>query len=129
MTKTKEVFRRFLRKLYTGLGLTSIALVFQACYGTPQTAGLDALIQGIVKSKTTNKPIGGIKVSVKDVYQFEVTNGYGQFQIYVPQAVNCAVLLEDIDGAANGLYLSKEIPVDALSEKVDLKEIFLDDAE
>ncbi|MDR2797814.1 MAG: carboxypeptidase-like regulatory domain-containing protein [Treponema sp.] len=129
MKKAKEISRRILRKFYTGLGLTSVALVFQACYGTPQTMGLDTLIRGVVKSKTTNDPIKGIKVSVNDMYQYELTDSSGKFLIYVPREENCTIRLEDIDGEENGLYASKEIPVLISKDKIDLKDILLNDAE
>ena len=45
------------RKLIGGLCLTSIAFVFQACYGTPQDFGSDLLIEGEVKAKSTGLPI------------------------------------------------------------------------
>jgi hypothetical protein len=53
--------RDWKRKIIGGLCLTSIAFVFQACYGTPQDFGEDLLIEGQVKSKTTGLPIKGIK--------------------------------------------------------------------
>jgi hypothetical protein len=111
MKKTKEIGRRILRKIYTGLGLTTVALVFQACYGTPQTMGMDVLIQGVVRSKRTKNPIEGIKVSVQDVYQYEITDNSGKFQIYVPQEGVYTIQLDDIDGKDNGSYLSEKIPI------------------
>jgi putative lipoprotein (rSAM/lipoprotein system) len=128
MKMTKETGRKILRKIYTGLGLTTVALVFQACYGTPQTMGLDVLIRGVVKSKT-NAPIKGIKVSAKDLYQYEVTDDAGKFQFYVPQDEICVIQLDDIDGTENGSYSSKEISVDLSKDKMDLGDIFLDAAE
>jgi putative lipoprotein (rSAM/lipoprotein system) len=119
MKKTSEISRKILRKIYTGLGLTTVALVFQACYGTPQTMGLDVLIQGTVKS-TTNDPIEGIKVSVTDVYQYELTDSAGKFQIYVPQEDFCTIRFEDIDDEKNGSYKTKEIPVELSKKKIDM---------
>ncbi|MDR1177171.1 MAG: radical SAM-associated putative lipoprotein [Treponema sp.] len=127
MKLTKETGRKILRKIYTGLGLTTVALVFQACYGTP--IGLDVLVRGTVKSKTTNDPIEGIKISVKDMYQYELTDNTGKFQFYVPQDEICVIQLEDIDGTENGSYLSTEISVDLSKDKMDLGDVFLDDAE
>ena len=129
MKMTKETGRKILRKIYTGLGLTTVALVFQACYGTPQTMGLDVLIRGVVKSKTTNKPIEGIKVSVKDMYQYELTDSAGKFQFYVPQEEICIIQLDDIDDAENGSYSSTKISVDLSKDRMDLGDILLDDAE
>jgi putative lipoprotein (rSAM/lipoprotein system) len=129
MKKTKEIGRKILRKIYTGVGLTTVALVFQACpnpaYGPPQAMGLDVLIQGTVRS-TTNDPIRGIKVSVKDVYQYELTDSAGKFQIYVPQEDLCTIRLDDIDGEENGSYKSKEISVALSNNKIDLGDISLD---
>jgi hypothetical protein len=129
MKTTIKIGRRILRKIYTGLGLTTVALVFQACYGTPQTMGMDVLIRGVVKSKKTNDPIEGIKISVNDMYQYELTDSAGKFQLYVPQEEICIIQLDDIDGAENGLYSSTEIPVDLPKNKIDLGDILLDDAE
>ncbi|MDR1249548.1 MAG: hypothetical protein LBK63_09625 [Treponema sp.] len=129
MKITKASGRKILRKIYTGLGLTTVALVFQACYGTPQALGLDVLIRGVVKSKTTKDPIKGIKISVKDMYQYELTDSAGKFQFYVPQEEICVIQVDDIDGTENGSYSSIEIPVDLLKDKIDMGNIFLDDAE
>ena len=127
MKKTKGIYRKILRKIYTGLGLTTTALVFQACYGTPQIMGLDVLVQGVVKSETTKAPIKGIRVSVE--YQSELTDDSGKFQLYVPREESCTIRLDDVDGAENRSYSSKEIPVYVSENKKDMKDIFLDDAE
>jgi hypothetical protein len=129
MKITKEIGRRILRKIYTGLGLTTVALVFQACYGTPQSIGLDVLIRGVVKSKTSRGPVKGIKVSVRDMDQYELTDSDGKFQFYVPQEEIYILQLDDVDGPENGSYFSKEIPVDLSKDKIDLGDILLDAAE
>jgi hypothetical protein len=129
MRKAKETFRKILRKIYIGLGLTTAALVFQACYGTPME--LDILVRGVVKSKITNTPIGGIQVSVKDPYQYDLTltDNDGEFWLYVPKEEICIIQLDDIDGTENGSYSSTKISVDSPKEKMDLGDILLDDAE
>jgi putative lipoprotein (rSAM/lipoprotein system) len=131
MKTTSERIRRIIRKIYTGLGLTTMALVFQACYGTPQTMGLDILIRGVVKSKITEEPIEGIKISVKDRYQYELTDSTGQFQFYVPleEIYILQLELEDVDGAQNGSYSPKSISVDLSKNETNLGDILLDDAE
>jgi putative lipoprotein (rSAM/lipoprotein system) len=129
MKKTKEIIRKILRKIYAGLGLTTVALVFQACYGTPQAMGLDVLIQGTVKSTTTKKPIKGIQVFVKDMYQSELTDENGIFQIYVPQEDSYTIQFDDIDGPDNGSYQPKEMSVELSKNKIDLGDISLDAAE
>ncbi|MDR1147531.1 MAG: carboxypeptidase-like regulatory domain-containing protein [Spirochaetaceae bacterium] len=127
MKITKEIGRKILRKIYTGLGLTTVALVFQACYGTPQSMGLEVPIRGVVKSKKNNDPIEGIKISVKDMYQSELTDSDGKFRLYVPMEDYYTVQLEDIDGEVNGSYLPTTI--DFHKNEMDLGDIFLDDAE
>jgi hypothetical protein len=125
----RQIGRKILRKICTGLGLTSVAFIFQACYGSPQAMGLDVLIRGVVKSKTTNSPIKGIKVSAKDMYSYELTDNVGGFQFYVPQEEVYVLRFEDIDGAENGSYQRKEIFVDSARDRLALGDIFLDDAE
>jgi hypothetical protein len=129
MKMIKETGRKILRKIYTGLGLTAVALVFQACYGPPQVMGVDVLVRGFVKSKKTNDPIEGIQVSAKGLYQCELTDSAGEFQFYAPQEEICVIKLEDIDGAKNGSYSSREISVDLSNGKMDLGDILLDVAE
>jgi hypothetical protein len=129
MNKIKGKGRKILRKIYAGIGLSAVAFVFQACYGSPQSMGNDAYIQGFVKSKTTNDPIRGIKVSVKDMYQYETTDSAGKFQLYVGGVDFCILQLDDIDSIENGSYLSKIITVDLSKHRIDLGEIFLNDTE
>jgi putative lipoprotein (rSAM/lipoprotein system) len=119
MKRTKEIARKIARKIYTGLGLTTVALVFQACYGTPQAMGLDVLIRGTVKS-TTNEPIEGIKVSVKDAPQHELTDSAGTFQIYVSREDSYTIQFDDIDGVKNGSYQSKEMRVSSSKNEIDV---------
>jgi putative lipoprotein (rSAM/lipoprotein system) len=126
MKKIEQIGRKILRKIYTGLGLTTVALVFQACYGTPPVVKPDVLIQGTVKSQLTNAPIKGIKVSIKDGYQHQLTDSTGQFQMYVPQEHSYTIQFDDIDGEANGLYQSTEKSVGFSENKIDMKDIYLD---
>ena len=75
--------RDWKRKIIGGLCLTSIAFVFQSCYGTPQDFGDDLLIEGQVKSKTSGLPIKGIKVSIADKIQYTNTDENGKFSFYI----------------------------------------------
>jgi hypothetical protein len=129
MKKIKEKGRRILRTVYAGIGAGAVAFVFQACYGPPQSHGMDVFIHGFVKSKTTNSPIKGIKVSVKDGYQYELTDSAGEFQLYVHKEDVGIIQLEDIDSTENGYYLSREIFVDLSKDNIDLMDIFMSDAE
>jgi hypothetical protein len=101
----QERSRELLQKVYTGLGLGTVALVFQACYGTFEAIGLDTTIQGKVRAHATDKPVAGIKVSVEDLYT--LTDEHGAFRLYVPEEAAYTLMLEDIDGSENGSFLPR----------------------
>ncbi len=96
--------RDWKRKIIGGLCLTSIAFVFQACYGTPQDFGDDLLIEGQVKSKNTGLPIKGIKVSVADKVQYTNTDENGKFSFYVEKIQNPKIKFTDVDSTQNILF-------------------------
>ena len=100
--------RDWKRTIIGGLCLTSIAFVFQACYGTPQDFGDDLLVEGLVKSKNTGLPIKGIKVSVADKVQYAYTDKDGKFSFYIQKVNNTKIKFEDVDLTENGLYLDKD---------------------
>jgi hypothetical protein len=103
-----EKTRRILRNVFRGVGAAAVSLTFQACYGTPPDTGDDTAIRGVVKSKTSNKGIPGIKVSAafgEDADPVEdMTDSAGYFSIYAPKADRYELTFEDIDGNANGLF-------------------------
>ena len=127
MKKISGKGRRLLRKIYTGLGLTSVALVFQACYGTPQSNGYDVLIRGTVKSSGADQsPVPGIKVSTEEsLNDYELTDTDGKFQFYVPTEDSYLIKFEDIDGPENGEYSPQTLPV-SLNEAKNGIDIRLD---
>lgn len=110
--------RKWIRKIIGGLSLTSVMFVFQACYGTPQDFGLDLLIEGQVKSKTSGLPIKGIKVSIADNMQYDVTNEEGKFSFYTEILEGLTLKIQDIDSIQNGSYFDKDTVLTELSEKV-----------
>lgn len=112
--------RNWIRKIVGGLSFTSAMFVFQACYGTPQDFGLDLLVEGQVKSKTSGLPIKGIKVSVADNMQYEITNEEGKFSFYTEMIEGLTLQFQDIDSIQNGLYLDKDTVLNEISEKVYL---------
>ena len=103
-TKSKD----WKRKIIGGLCLTSIAFVFQACYGTPQDFGNDLLVEGLVKSKKTGLPIKGIKVSVADKVQYTNTNENGEFSFYIEKLQNTKIRFTDTDSTQNYLFSNKD---------------------
>ncbi|MDR1127408.1 MAG: hypothetical protein LBL06_04685 [Treponema sp.] len=128
MKDIKRIGRKVLRRICAGLGITSVAFIFQACYGTPQATGFDVLIRGVVKSKTNGSPIKGIKVSANNLYSYEKTDEDGEFHFYIPKE-DCTIRFEDIDGKENGLYLPKEIPIKPQEDEMTLGDILLNEAE
>ena len=108
------------KKLLGGLCLSSVAFVFQACYGTPQDFGEDLFVQGKVTDKTTGLPIKGIKVSVVDRMQYLYTNEEGDFAFYTMRADRTVVRFEDVDSIENGSYAAKEIVLPGSLHVVDL---------
>ena len=110
------------RKIYGGLCLTSIAFVFQACYGTPQDFGNDLLLTGQVNSKKTGLPIKGIKVSVVDGIQYVPTDDAGKFSFYIGKTGSIKLKFEDTDADLNGSFQSKDTLV---TTNKDVEEINL----
>ena len=100
--------RDWKRKIIGGLCLSSIAFVFQACYGTPQDFGNDLLIEGQVKSKTSGLPIQGIKVSVDDKVQYTNTDENGKFSFYIERLQYAKIQFTDIDSTQNTLFSNKD---------------------
>ena len=118
--KNEEMKKNWIRKIVGGLSLTSAMFVFQACYGTPQDFGLDLLIEGQVKAKTSGLPIKGIKVSVADNMQYQITDEEGKFSFYTEMLEGLTLQFQDIDSIQNGLYYDKDTVLTDLSEKVSL---------
>lgn len=100
--------RKIMRTIFGTLSFSSSLFVFQACYGVPQDYGLEVSIHGLVKSKQTNLPIQGIKVSVENRPQFEFTDHDGKFNLYTSRDASYKVMFEDIDSIQNGSFISKD---------------------
>jgi hypothetical protein len=107
-------------KIIGGLSFTSALFIFQACYGTPQDFGLDLLIEGQVKSRSSGLPIKGIKVSVADNMQYDLTDEEGMFSFYTEMVDGLTLQFQDIDSIQNGLYFDKDTVLTDLSENVYL---------
>jgi hypothetical protein len=112
--------RNWIRTIIGGLSFTTALFVFQACYGTPQGLRNDLLLEGQVKSKTSGLPIKGIKVSVPDFMQSQLTDEDGSFSIYTGAKENLKVQFGDADGAQNGTYAGKDTLINPLAGKVFL---------
>ena len=142
MKKLEIKSRKVLRKIFGGISFTAMAFVFQACYGTPLDNYYDVKFTGTVRSKTTQLPIKGIKVTVnQDGYNYGITNEDGQFDFYAAVSDernykdgvsdspnNIRVDFVDIDGIENGHFADTALFLNSLNKHevivdVDLREI------
>ena len=103
--------RKILRNIFRGLGVSAVALFFQACYGMPPDLENYVTISGVVISESERTPIQGIKVSGNGLYAYCYTNANGTFNIHAPMQDVYNIDFEDVDGPLNGSFkpLSKEI--------------------
>ena len=112
--------RNLIRKIIGGLSLGSVLFVFQACYGTPQDLGLDLLIEGQVKSKVSGLPIQGIKVSVAENMQYEMTDEEGRFSFYTEMLEGLTLQFQDVDSTEKGHFMAKDTLLTKLNDSVYL---------
>lgn len=112
--------RNWIRKIIGGLSFTSAMFIFQACYGTPQDFGYDLLVEGQVKSETSGLPIKGIKVSVKDNMQYELTDEDGKFSFYTEMLNQLSFQFQDIDSIQNGQFVNKDTVLTEINGNVFL---------
>jgi len=130
MRKIELKYRKLLRTLFGCVSLTAVAFVFQACYGIRSDDYYDIKLTGTVRSKTTNLPIKGIKVTVNNEFSYGITDENGKFEFYpnVPSERfydyefdkdstrdyrytydSVYVHFRDIDSVENGLFEDKTI--------------------
>jgi hypothetical protein len=124
-TKHTDRKRKIYRRIFGVLSLSSAMFVFEACYGTPKDFGMDVNIQGYVKSRSTGLPISGIKVSIENQPQYEMTDNSGKFYIYASLASVYKVRFEDVDSATNGSFLPKDTLV-TIVDKSLIFNVYLD---
>lgn len=94
MKAFKKIKHKWLRNFGYALSLTTIAFIFQACYGPRRDFGRDALIYGTV-TDTEGNPIQGIKVSNDSTLQYERTDENGYFSMYIPLMDEYKIQVED----------------------------------
>jgi hypothetical protein len=107
MRKITHLWRKTKRWVYVSISLSTVAFIFQACYGTPRDGRFDFLIEGVVKSSLTNEPIKGIKVSTINNC-VDYTDSVGVFTLYVSRDSLYHLRFEDIDSTENDAYLPKD---------------------
>ena len=138
MKKVELTSRKFLRRVFNGFSITAVAFIFQACYGPGPDMYCDLKLTGTVTSKTTNLPIPGIKVTVKEGNNFGITDKDGKFEFYVSVLEHCEectpgkanIHFLDVDGAENGQFAEKTIEIDhACKDEIKINNIELDEIE
>jgi hypothetical protein len=112
--------RNWVRKIIGGLSFTSALFIFQACYGSMQDMTNDVLIEGQVKSKTLGLPVKGIKVSVPENMQYDITDENGKFSLYTIFLDTMKIGFEDIDPMQDGGYLKKDTVLINIKDSVFL---------
>ena len=139
MKKIELKYRKLLRKIFGCVSFTAVAFVFQACYGSPYPF-YDIKLTGMVRSKTTNLPIKGIKIIVNEGWwgeqeSFGFTDENGKFDFYasVPSKydgfyyysnkdsiyyTHDSVLVSflDIDGTKNGSFADMTLIINPASK-------------
>ena len=122
MKKLELKSRKLLRRIFGCISFTAMVFIFQACYGMPIDRYSDIKLTGTVKSKTTNLPINGIKITVNEGYNYGFTDENGKFDFYAnvpdwnyekdgvrytPDKLNIHFL--DIDDIQNGHFADTTI--------------------
>ncbi|MDR1757713.1 MAG: hypothetical protein LBR51_01965 [Bacteroidales bacterium] len=113
---------KWIRPFLKGFSLTSVAFVFQACYGAPESYyQLETVeISGTVTSKNTGQPIPGIKVEPAYWASF-LTDENGDFHYYSTQDDQETLRFSDIDSTKNGSYL----PLDTTFNTMNMTKVRL----
>lgn len=100
-----KIKHKWLRNIGMGLSLTTIAFVFQACYGPPRDYKRDRLIEGMIVD-ANNNPISGIRVSADSTMQYALTKEDGTFHMYLPFTEEYHLMIEDERAEAE--YISRD---------------------
>ncbi len=108
--KIKIRTRKIRRYILGTICLSSVAFIFQACYGIDNSRDEDVCIKGTVIS-TANRPISGIKVSVRSNFSnYVYTDREGNFTMYTNFLHEYNLKFEDSDSSRRGgiLYEPKD---------------------
>jgi hypothetical protein len=100
--------RKILRRIFSTLSLSSVLFVFQACYGTPRDIDADVYIEGLIKARSTNQPVNGIKVSIENHSEYGFSDVTGKFKIFTFRSSEYKIKFEDTDSSKNGSFMPKD---------------------
>ena len=109
-----------MRKLIGGLSFGSALFIFQACYGTPQDLHSDMLVEGTVKSSATGLPVKGIKVSIPEMGNSQITGEDGKYALWTLFTDSTWISFEDTDLTTDGAFLKKDTLIAIPQERVQL---------
>ena len=122
-------FRKILRTVFRGIGVSVVSLILQACYGVmypddigngngpggaygmpPPAYGMppNTIIYGKVTASNTGDPIFGIKVSNEVNDDYEYTDKYGRFDFRLPVQETYKIKFEDVDGPYHGGFFKEK---------------------
>ena len=120
-------FRKILRTVFRGIGVSVVSLILQACYGViypddtgngqggaygmpPPAYGMppNTYIFGKVTASNTGDPIFGIKVSSEENDDWEYTDKYGKFNFSLPVQETYKIKFEDVDGPYHGGFFKEK---------------------
>jgi hypothetical protein len=86
----------------------------------PQDFYEDIRYSGQVKSKTTGQALAGIKVSLKEMAQDQLTDESGEFLFFSNEIEQATLVFEDVDGENNGTFAAKDTVITNPGEYVVL---------
>ena len=110
MKKLTNIKRKIIRYFCTGICLSAVAFVFQACYGHPHDDYLDAdvVIKGRVTGDSADTPLPNVAVSIKGRRLADTTDANGLFSIYVLRQDMYNMRFESIEADSIGSFLPKD---------------------
>lgn len=118
--------RKWTRKLFSGLSLTTALFVFQACYGSPQDFENDLLVEGKVVSKSTGDAIKNIQILTSETMQSVRSGEDGYFAFYTPKRSTISLQIRDIDSTENRQFASKDTVLNDVAQNIYV-DILLDE--
>jgi len=120
MKKVELKYRKWLRTIFGCISLTTVAFVFQACYGTYQDyPSNDLVIRGKV-TDTLDTPLRDIKVSIKGVELADTTDSDGMFSIHTGGSFVYDMRFESIEPDSVSLFQSKDTVIYCNHEDKDI---------
>ena len=112
--------RKWMKRILGGLSFTSALFIFQACYGTDGDFMMDTLIEGQVTARSTGLAIPGVKVSVEETSQYEITGANGKFSLFTLVSDSLTFRFEDIDSTQNGSFHARDTMLTTTGDPVVL---------